>query len=378
MKDEGLYRQEKGEETATKILSGNVDVMKIYDTGEIYYTKEKVEEINLADYVIDDMADADAAITVPESPVYPFGWEYDTDEAYNAAVEKYNIAYEKYEAAYDNYLKKMERDNIRSAIQGYTMEKSRDTLYYYDGKESELISDVYNLKCAADRTVIGYSKYGTVSTKVKLSEVTDLEEVEEMVRDELSSSEGQYVAVGKQTYTLLEESRTCSECFTADGKMLYFVADVVSDELDEEYGNLYKATVTDKGVQKPELVDSNVYAYGVCAIEKSVVYYKNSENELWTDGRKISEDVKYISIYDDDPAVYYCTDWDEENDSGTLKMYRDGEVTKIREDVYSWIRKEDGILYLQDYDEDSGRGALYLYKNGKSEKISDDVNYIIY
>ena len=85
-KEEGLYRQSEDEEDPTKISSDICAVQNIYDSGEIYYTKEDTLELNLSDYVIDDMAEADQALTEPEYPDYPDYSDYDSDEEYDEAV----------------------------------------------------------------------------------------------------------------------------------------------------------------------------------------------------------------------------------------------------------------------------------------------------
>lgn len=53
-------------------------------------------------------------------------------------------------------------------------------------------------------------------------------------------------------------------------------------------------------------------------------------------------------------------------------------TTKIADDVYSCMLKEDSILYLHDFSWNSYTGSLFRYENGNSEKISDDVNCIIF
>lgn len=64
IKEGSLYKQVEGEDCA-KIASNVYDVIKIYETGEIYYLTREAGEISLMDYVTDDMKAADASITEP-------------------------------------------------------------------------------------------------------------------------------------------------------------------------------------------------------------------------------------------------------------------------------------------------------------------------
>ena len=72
------------------------------------------------------------------------------------------------------------------------------------------------------------------------------------------------------------------------------------------------------------------------------------------------------------------SDWNEDKRNGTLKLYKKDKTTKIADDVYSCMLKEDSILYLHDFSWNSYTGSLFRYENGNSEKISDDVNCIIF
>lgn len=94
IKEGSLYKQVEGEDRV-KIASDVYNVIKIYETGEIYYLTSEYGGISLMDYVTDDMKDADASITEPSYPDYPSSpsrpyWrDYDTDAEYDAAYAAY-------------------------------------------------------------------------------------------------------------------------------------------------------------------------------------------------------------------------------------------------------------------------------------------------
>lgn len=378
-KEEGLYKQVIGEDDYTKIASDVYHVEHIYDSGEIYYTKENVVEVNLVDWVLDDVADVDAAMTEPECPDYPSWWDYDTEEAYEAAEEQYNISYEAYEAALDAYRAKVERDMLRDSLQESTFEESEYILYYYNGQESVVVSDaLYKsyLVNAVNSPEIVYGKYNQAEVpKVKLSEISSAFEIEDLVRAALYSSIEYCLAVCDQT-SVVEQTEAQEFCFTDEGNAIYFLDDIS----DEGHGDLYKASIADKHVQKPELIDNDVDR--VIVAGNALLYYKNCDDEkdrgdLWIDGKEVDYDVNYYNVFLIDSTIYYYSDWNSETYYGTLKMYVNGKTVKIEDDVYSWIENNGNILYLYDYSWKSNSGTLYRYRKGKAEKISDDVACII-
>lgn len=93
-----------------------------------------------SDYVIDDMAEADQALTEPEYPDYPDYSDYDSDEEYDEAVEAYEDAWDEYDDASDLYYEKELRDELRESLQDSTIDVEVYSLYYYDGKESVALS----------------------------------------------------------------------------------------------------------------------------------------------------------------------------------------------------------------------------------------------
>lgn len=378
--EEGLYKNVIGEDDVTKIASDVNYVEKIYDSGEIYYTKEEIEEVKLIDYVTDDIAEADAAMTRPERPEYPYWWHYDTDEEYETAKEQYDVAKAQYEIAYEAYEAKLQRDELRESLQESTFEKSVYTLYYYDGKESFTVSDAltdYILPFAQERPTIIYCAYNQVETpKVKLSEITSADEVENLVSAAMYSSAERYLAVGTQT-SIVEQANAQMFRFTDDGKILYFL-----DNVDEETGDLYKAAISGASIQKPELIDDEVDNTGIYYEKNTIAYFKNCDYEkdrgdLWINGKEVDYDVCNYRIELQDGIIYYYSDWNDDKAYGTFKMYKKGNTTKIADDVYSAHINEEKIFYLYDYSVNSSCGTLYMYKNGDSEKISDDVTCII-
>ena len=88
-------------------------MIRVYESGEVYYLKNAEGEISLMNYVEDDMKSADASVSEPTEPVWPeypeypdspdspSQWDYETVEEYDAAYAAYQVAYAEYEAECD-------------------------------------------------------------------------------------------------------------------------------------------------------------------------------------------------------------------------------------------------------------------------------------
>lgn len=404
IKDGGLYKQVEGSEDKEKIASDVSRVITIYDSGEVYYTKAESAEKNLLDYVDDDMAASDATLTEPEypdypdSPDYPSWWDYDTDEEYEVAKAQYETAYEEYEAtcdqiradydaAYDAYWAKRNRDSLREDLQNATMESTEYTLYYFNGTEEAIVTDAlvdeWGVTYAYDKPVIILQVYNQSDVqKVKLSEISSSYEVSDLVNAALYSSSERYVAVGS-SMSILEQTDATYFRLSSDGSMIYFLDDVS----ESGNGDLYKVAITDGQTGSPEMYDSDVSNESIFFTGKDrIVYYKNvnddnyynSKGDLYINGEEIDYDVRVGNLSYLDGEVLYYTDWNAEKSYGTLKMFKDGNKTKIADDVHDFDRTNDGdILYLYDYSSNYYTGTLYLYNNGEPKKIDDDVVALI-
>ena len=68
---------------------------------------------------------------------------------------------------------------------------------------------------------------------------------------------------------------------------------------------------------------------------------------------------------------------DKEFTNGTLKLWEDGTVTRISDEVYTYEMVDDEVLYITEYDEEKAHGTLYLFQNDESQKVDTDVSHII-
>ncbi|HPY64275.1 MAG TPA: zinc ribbon domain-containing protein [Bacillota bacterium] len=403
VKDDSLYKQTTDGADRVKIASDVKNVLSVYESGEMYYTKTEHVEVNLMDYVTDDMAAADASITEPSTPVYPDPpsspnwWDYDTDEAYEAAWSKYESDYEAYEAtcdrlyeeysaALEKYYAKRDRDYLRDELKNATQENTEYTLFYFDGTEETVVTDAMTsasgTSYANDKPAMILSVYNKSDVqKVKLSEISSYYEVSSMVQAALYSSSERYIAI-RANLSVIEQDDASNFQISSDGSTIFFL-DEISEKGD---GDLYTVKIIDDQVSKPELCDSDV---NNCVIfftdDNKIVYYKdvnydNYRGDIFIDGTEIDYDVQLWTVsFSEDGSVLYYTDWNSDKSYGTLKMFKEGKKTKVSDDVHDYTIASNGdIIYLYDYSTNYYAGMLYSYNNGDPQKIDDDVAALIF
>ena len=387
-----------------KIASDIYTVLVAYESGEFYYLKSSIVQNTLFDYVIDDMADADAAMKElirPEAPTYVYRWNYETDEAYNAALAEYDKLYKQYQTELETYNKnyeawqaKVNRDSIRETLKNEKKEESTYTLYYNNGKEDKELTANYasgSAEYSSEKQILiyGASEKGEIS-KVKLSELSSAYDIYEKVSTSGSNVADYYIALGDNVSTIEQEN---AEQFwiTADGKTVYFLDNVDrttsenSDETKIPHGELYKMELSGKKIKKTELYDSDVYYSSISMHteekESKLLYYKNYKNgkgELYIEKEKVADDVRNYRYDIENDVVTCMTDWNNEKSYGTLKQWKRGKLTKIADDVHSYTLTPDGqVLYLKEYSNEYYKGDLYMFKGRKSKKIDVDVVAIV-
>ncbi len=400
IKDGSLYKQ-AGDADKEKIASNVQNVIRIYDSGEIYYLTAEDGEISLMDYVTDDMKDADASLTEPSYPTYPdypnspSWWQYDTTEDYNAAYEAYEDACEaweterdrietEYNAAREAYYAKQSRDALREELEGKTLDQSDCSLCFYNGKEEVVITDAFanNYTCANEEPVIAYTAYNQSDVeKIKLSEIENIYDIENMVEAALFSSTERYIAV-KETASVVEQEKEATNFrINPSGTVVYYIDDIPNEK---NYGELYRISITNGAVGKAEVYDSDVFTNGGYFINDAEFEYfkdyKEGKGELYINKNKIDYDVAVYSVNADSDHnnIFYYTDWNSDKEYGTLKVYNGEESVKIADDVHDEVIAPDGrVLYLYDYSSNYYKGELHEWSNGKTRKLDDDVICIL-
>lgn len=396
IKEGAVYKYADGD--SEKIIPEYNTLVSIYESGEIYYITSEEQEIRLADYVNDNMASADAAMTEPVRPIapdYPYYnyWNYDAD-AYEAALAQYEIDYaayqadnEKYQQDYQAYREKESRDNLRSSLESQTLTRMVYSLYYFDGSDSILVSDAvadaYSYSSALEKPVmvVRLNEDQEEVGKVRLSDISSVYEVSSRVDEALMTASEYYIVTGSSVSSFDQEAPYYF-CFANDGSKILFLDEMDSDL---EYGDLYLITVSKDQPGSPSLYDTDVSVQTVNITKDGSVYYfkdvnSRNEGELFIDQKSVEFDVScYSHYYDSDlKALFYYTDYSWDRGDGTLMMYKNYTSTKINDDIHDFtVISGNDILYLYDFSSRSYSGALYLYDGKNSEKIDDDVSGIV-
>ena len=399
-KDDSLYKQVEGKEKL-EIASDVYDVIKIYDSGEVYYTTRKNQEISLMNYVNDDMKSTDDSITepaypnYPSSPNYPYRWNYNSYSAYIVAYEAYKEAYatwqaersrmeNEYNEACEVYNAKVSRDRMRASLEDKKLDQYGYSLCFYNGTKETVITDsladanFYDYTFAIDEPVIVYRAYNQSNLeKVKLSEVESIYEIEHKVIDALFSSSDRYIAVKDSATAVKQEKEAKKFIINSSGTIVYYIDNISTEK---QYGELYRISIS-KGVPgKAELYDNDVYVSGYEFLSDTEIGYfkdyKDSKGELYINKNKIDSDVKIgkIEFFSNLGKIFYFTDWIDSKAYGTLKVYDSKNAMKIADDVHSFSVTPDGrVLYLYDYSLNYYKGELHEWFNGTTRKIDDDV-----
>lgn len=404
IKNDALYKQSTDGGDREKIASDVVaDMIVALDSGKLYYAVEFATEIATWDYVDDNLATSDALISEPQMPDYPdeptmpSSWYYyRTTEEYNAAKAQYRIDYEDYKetynrmrdeyaTAYDAYREKCTRDTLRENLRGATLSYNRDTLYYYDGYKSEIVSenmvDVVTFSWTAPVMVVRtYS--ASENQRVKLSEISSVNEAKSLIEKCLLSTAEYQIVVDSSMFALKEDNLRWVT-ISPDGRSVVYTPDN-SSESDRAHGgyDFYEISIEDGQLGIVELIDTGVDGYSFVDDTDRVIYYKDEKNssvgDLYFNGEVIDYDAYRWGSSSVDDAIVYYIDWNSDQNQGTLRLYKDGEKTTIADDVCDYVVADNGdILYLSDYSTKYYTGILYRYRSGKSEKIADDVTGVI-
>ena len=379
IKDEALYKQSVGADRE-KIDSEIGRIVKVYESGEVYYLKQNSESLTLMDYVVDDMKEADANAP-DEYPSRPRSYNYNT-------TEEYNKAYAKYEEAYEAYYAKASRDYWRETLAETKLSHTIYSLYFYNGSEKTAITESFagdiSSVAAAQNPVISYAAYNQETlNKTKLSELAEADDFSgfyDKIEKALFSSSDRYIAVGA-TASVLKQEQAAAIRINESGTAIYYVDDIPEGK---NVGELYSVSIVENVVGEPELYDSDVYA-GACYFLSDTQFlyfkdYKDANGDLYLNKAKVDYDVcsNNLSYNDKLEKIYYYSDWDNEKGYGTLKEYANGESVKIADDVHSYSYTTDGkVLYLYDYSLKYYAGELHLWDNGESQKIDDDVIFLV-
>ncbi len=338
---------------------------------KFYYTVSTSEKKSAMDYVIDDYAESDAAITEPmpeefEVEVYDDFWGYTyTDTDWDA-----------YYNAYDIYQEKYNRDMLREELLAYDITTSVDDLYYYDGKKSELVTEdfYYFYVYPTDENFVCAVMQPSNVAAIPITDIYSAYDVEYQIGyGDIKA----LVSCNGKTETV-EEDRLDS-FWQGDGQLYFTTANENSEyELYTYTLNSFDLSASKFG-ETTELSDEmNSFEgildgkpYYICNAD-----YDTSEGDLFCDTDEIASDVRMWSVgfFQDEDALCYSTNLDSDGESMTLMVYKNGKESEIGDDIsYFSALNSSYFVFLQDFDFTDAYGELMLNDKGNVEKIASDV-----
>lgn len=363
--DDVLYKA-TGAKT-TKIASDVNSAVYVLSADKIYYSKAPKAQKGLSEFVTDNKKDADNKLSKPQ---YPYMSDFETYDEYEAAYESYkNDLYEYYE--------KQDRDAIREKLdETYNSYQSKE-LYLYNGKKSVKISDNFSyLEEANEKSgVLFFGAYDKSNIKkVDISEVDSIDDLQDEIEEVMDANRVYYMVNGEKS-AKLSVSGNADFVFSDDGKTVYYTEDIS----ENSEGVLYKASVSGTKLSGTKKIDSGVYVSFSAVTESGDIYYfKNADDyiaDLYFNGDKVDDEVYIYSFSVDKNTIYYISDYDDDEYTGTLRKATGKKKEKIADDVIYFLTTSSGELaYLSDWSGSDQNGDLYVLKGGKGKKIEGNVS----
>jgi hypothetical protein len=372
LKNNNLYLKQTGSEKA-KIDNGIGGVIRVFESGELYYFTSTTQSVPLSDYVTDDMT-SDAVMTEPDYD------DYMGEDSYGYSTFDSDAYY----ADWNAYYEKQERDSLRDALRSNTYTVTKRSLYYYDGASSVKVADDFytDMTTGYDKAMLVYSKYDSTEVPTfKLSEITSYYDVQNALDMALNTGGSICLAIGgKETALELESAEYFR--FNKAGTSLYYLENTSGDAYD-----LYARVISGDTAGKPELYDEDIYySYYIFYDSDAVVYFKdvdtaNYSGDLYIDKNKVDTDVYCYNMWglpNEKTSLLYMVDYDETDLIGTLKKYDGIKTVKIADDVRDYVTDDKGtIAYITNYDTDDSVGDAYLYTGSRPKLIDEEVSYLL-
>ena len=315
-KDSGLYKKEVGEEKVK--ITTNVKDLEIYDSGEMFYIKNR-EEADQPSYA--DIVNAADTSAYKENKL-PYG-----------------------------------------------------QACYYDGKEEVVLAEYSSgLRAAQDEPVAIYNSIDLAGiTKVDASSENLGEKIEKAIKDATS-----FCVASEDKTSVIECDDIEDFEMTNDGQTVYIFT---NENEDKGTCDVLKMELSGGKATKPENYDTDIDDFELVGFDgEDVLVYKDDKDgkyDLYFNGSLVANDVISDHYKNSSETLIYETD---KNSKGfyTLWVYNGKKAIKVSDDVYDYTVNPNGdILYLKDYSVDNCVGDLYSFTGKKSVEIDKDVTCLV-
>lgn len=381
IKENKLFLKEIGKEKK-EIVDEVGYIERVYETGEVYYTKQQNSELKLYDFVDDDMKLEDEKIQEPVRLIEPNSRNFDSWDEYNIAYSQYSKENEDYYKEKEKYDAKINRDNIRELLKSQDYSRYHTSLYYYDGNETILITDYYlqNYYCSknTEKACKIIEKKHVDIGKIKMSAIKSYRDVVTYINSKNSETHEMCLLI-KSTLTTIDNTTGTRFSLNNSKTKLYFLDEY---NKEKEYAKLCEIEIKDDTLGHKNIYDEEVSSFNLIYGTDNLIHYKDVKDysgDLYIEKNYIDSGVQISSVrlIPDSNSLVYIVDYDEQKQSGTLKMYNGIKSVKIEDEVHEFYPvNEKKIVYMIDFD--GTKGDIYLYDGGeKIQKIDDDVTKII-
>ncbi len=333
-------------------IADDVDyIYSVYDTGEIYYSRNEGFISPYSDYVKDDVKD---------------------------------------EALSDEERAKVQE--IRSLIgNGSGSSFYKVTLYYYDGENESTLTEqgvslssmgqgstLHSYMGPFDEPLLFYNRaIGKKAEKLLVSDLLHVNDPERYISEYqrnalMGESENLIAYKGKTVKT----ERFTSVYADSKGENFYF-----TQNTENIYCNVYRAKVKDGKMSTPELAFEKVYNVNTMVLESGeLLYFKNygshnKSGEMYIGDELIDKNVRAESVFEIGDTLYWLCDYDRKSDAGTLMMLKKGEkkpvAYKVNEDSIRPSKK--GVFYIvRGFEKD----IVYYFNGRKIKPVCEEADIL--
>ncbi len=333
----------------------------------LFYYKNTNNIIKASDYVIDDMAQQDSSVSLPD----PIAFSGKTLEEYMKA-----------EAAYES---KLVRDNIRQFISTTDITVPSNTLCAYKNGEKSVVAEnvfeSYGLE--SENSFVIYSVFDVNSIpKVNISQIAIPSDITNMISESIqNSAKSIYVYKSGSNPVLIEGYSNINLLKTTvsskGDKIIFF-----DNYTEEAGGKLVIGTLDENGnITKyfEPVADKQVKTFVFDNISGNTAYYYTNESGVnvleYSDGNTVKSIAENPSAYcfgSDNGILYYIEETNSETGAGNLYYTENDKEIKIAENVYFIYYIGNGkLVYMTQ--ENGKAGNMYVFENGKSQKADTDV-----
>ena len=365
----------RNKKTAVRLFSGAAGIIKIYDSGEIFFLRPQISRIFLAGCIFDDMSEADAAVSEPSLPSAPLKADYPDQALYEEALVRYRRANAFYESEYKKYEAKLSRDRLRKDLSEEPFEILTYELCFFDGSRVTAADSSFSCLVAAGETraVVVYSSSSEISDfSVKLSEINSRNEIESSVMNRINASSELKVSSGGRSYPF-----PCQKAFNVQipqnsSKIYYMISgsEITGNQLFE------------LNISEDKLLEGSVLYDGVlgCFVRGNILVCEKNGRQyeiLTSTGAGTSEvSVRQAENFSGPDTLIYISGMNDSGTGGTLKILRNERTEKTAENVHSfYILENMQLAVLADFAD--GRGNIYCGNEKRLTKTAENVSCIL-